>query len=65
MAKQGENNHIGCIPVDVSIALKQYAKDHGRTWKSQLVNEWMEGSDTLRYVRNTIGPSGLYRLKLL
>lgn len=51
-------------------ALKRYAAKHGKQWKSKLQRDWetgeTHGEDTaaIRQVRNKIGPSGLYRLKL-
>ncbi len=44
--------------------LQAYANTHGRTWKAQLKEEWMQGKDTLRWARNTIGPSGLDKIRI-
>jgi hypothetical protein len=47
-------------------ALRSYAAEHGRTWKSQLNDDWMNGraSGPLQQVRNQFGPSWLIRFKL-
>ena len=52
-------------------ALRTFAKRNGRRWKSQLLALWVDGQDWrepeapfLRQIRNTVGPSGLTRLKL-
>jgi len=52
-------------------ALKKYAADKGRKWKSELLHDWETGRDErhshgthLRQVRNTIGPEGLMKYKL-
>ncbi len=49
-------------------ALKQFAKENGRYWKSALRESWMNGiyctqADTaaLQQVRNSFGPSWLVR----
>ena len=49
-------------------ALRQYAEDHGRTWKAQLNRAWMTGpygdndhGNPLQCVRNQFGPSWLVR----
>jgi hypothetical protein len=51
-------------------ALKHYAKENGRSWKSKLNTDWEKGTThgeytaSLRQVRNRIGPSGLMKYKL-
>lgn len=47
-------------------ALKRFASQHGRTWKSKLVDAWISGKDDhlpdgglLRQVRNELGPQWL------
>lgn len=47
-------------------ALRKYAAQHGRTWKSQLQTDWMysRAGAELQQVRNTLGPSWLVRFKL-
>ena len=39
-------------------ALRTYARDHGRTWKTQLRVEWMNATapPLLHHLRNTHGP---------
>jgi hypothetical protein len=51
-------------------ALRAYANHAGYTWKSKLCRDWEKGAThgeftaLLRQVRNLIGPSGLYKLRL-
>lgn len=47
-------------------ALEVYAAEHGRTWKAQLNDDWMNGraSGPLQQVRNQFGPSWLIRFRL-
>jgi hypothetical protein len=47
-------------------ALRAYAAEHGRTWKSQLNDDWMNGraSGPLQQIRNQFGPSWLLRFRL-
>jgi len=52
-------------------ALRSFASRNGRRWKYKLCTLYMNGRDAdepegpfLRQIRNTIGPSGLYRIKL-
>lgn len=49
-------------------ALRQWASQHGRNWKSALRQAWMTGdydgfdnANLLQQVRNTFGPSWLNR----
>jgi hypothetical protein len=46
-------------------ALQDYAAEHGRTWKSQLNDDWMNGCVTgeLQRIRNAFGPTWLLRFK--
>ena len=51
--------------------LQQFRDEHGRNWKDKLRMLWMRGADTrepdghlLRQIRNTVGPSGLEKVKL-
>ncbi|WOJ91708.1 hypothetical protein RZS28_19890 (plasmid) [Methylocapsa polymorpha] len=60
----------GLTPEQIE-ALQSFAKRNGRCWKSKLCTLYMNGRDAvqpegpfLRQVRNTIGPSGLYRMRL-
>jgi len=49
-------------------ALRQYANENGRTWKSKLNTEWMNGtcdSNVLMSVRNQLGPTWLTKFKLV
>jgi hypothetical protein len=44
------------------LGLYLFAQQHGRYWRSLLVNQWAESSDPpLVTVRNAIGPLGLRR----
>ena len=47
-------------------ALKAYAEENGRCWKSRLSSDWQNGRSfgLLQQVRNLIGPSGLQHLDL-
>lgn len=47
-------------------ALRDFARQNGPRWKSKLRKMWAAGTDTgwLRYARNTMGTSGLDRLKV-
>ncbi len=54
----------GCIPDEQWAELVAYAREHGRTWKAQLREEWLQGADTLRWARNILGPSGLSKVRL-
>ena len=42
-------------------ALVAYAREHGRTWKAQLLTDWRDGRDSglLRQIRNSFGPRWL------
>jgi len=45
--------------------LRQFAQENGRTWRAKLRHLWNIGQDEglLRQARNTIGPSGLDKVK--
>lgn len=48
-------------------AVLRFAKANGRHWRARLSREWMEDGDLgpqLRRVRNVVGPSGLYEIRL-
>ncbi len=47
-------------------AIQEYAAVHGRTWKSQLSADWLQGRTTgaLQVLRNAFGPSWLVGYKL-
>ena len=47
-------------------AIQAYAEYHGKNWKKQLLEDWLNGKDTrfnnghlLRQVRNQFGPKWL------
>jgi hypothetical protein len=48
-------------------ALKAYAREHGRTWKSQLLADWERARTVgpLQALRNSHGPSWLVRYRLV
>lgn len=48
------------------VALQEYAAKHGRTWKSSLRRDWMNGhcAGELHAIRNEFGPSWLQKFKL-
>jgi hypothetical protein len=43
-------------------ALVKYVSKNGRYWRSHLVHEWESGSNNLRRIRNSLGPSGIYKI---
>lgn len=47
-------------------ALQEFARQHGRRWKSKLRMLWYRGKDegVLRQIRNELGPQGLIKWKL-
>jgi len=48
-------------------ALREFAENNGRNWRNHLSQEWSAGHDLgpeLQQVRNIIGPSGLWKIKL-
>jgi hypothetical protein len=51
---------------EIRTALRDFAKEHGRTWKSKLRELWMQGKDDssplLRQARNVIGPRQLDKI---
>jgi hypothetical protein len=59
------------LTAEQTCALRSFARRNGRRWKYKLCTLYMSGRDAdepegpfLRQVRNTIGPSGLYRISL-
>lgn len=59
------------LTTEQTIALIEWSKFCGRTWKSELRIAWMNGdyqgfanSGPLQQIRNTFGPSWLVNLKL-
>ena len=54
------------VPPEVVAAVIAFANANGRTWRAKLRSLWNSGRDTglLRQARNTIGPSGIDRLKI-
>ena len=62
--------NLGCpVTPEVRRAIVDYARAHGRTWRSQLCWLWTNDGDVneplLRAARNIIGPSNLYKIKVL
>lgn len=56
--------HSGaCLPPEVLLELYEYAQANGSRWRSRLREEWFQGGDVLRYLRNAVGPSRLHRIK--
>lgn len=63
------NNLYACpVPVEVTTALREYAKANGKRWKSKLCGLWTKGDPTLtaqlQMARNMIGPRRLYVINL-
>ena len=58
----------GCAMSDAMLtALREFERNNGPRWKSKLIQEWSAGHDLgpeLQQVRNTIGPSALYKINL-
>lgn len=59
------------MTVDQEMALKCFARVHGRNWKGKLMTMWSNGTDAvqpggvfLRQLRNALGPVGLKKLRL-
>lgn len=59
------------LPSEVNETLRQFAAENGRTWKAKLRELWSTGRDSghplnrdghLRWVRNSLGPSGLEKV---
>jgi hypothetical protein len=58
--------------LDQLIAIQQWARIHGRTWKYDLRQAWMTGdygcnqdiAPPLQQLRNSLGPSWLVRFRL-
>ena len=48
-----------CISLNERKALLSYIAENGRNWRSKLRKEWMCGSESLRELRNTVGPTRL------
>lgn len=69
--QQAELSHLWIITDEQRDRLRQFKDEHGRNWKDKLRLLWMKGTDTaesgghlLRQVRNTVGPSGLEKVRL-
>lgn len=47
-------------------ALRKYARENGRSWKTQLASDWLAGRTEgyLQQVRNQFGPSWLVSFQL-
>jgi len=57
-------NVIESQPTGIQIeALRQYAREEGRNWKSRLLDDWTNGRTVgpLQEVRNQFGPSWLLK----
>jgi hypothetical protein len=54
------------VPDEVLIAIRQFRRENGKSWKAKLSAFWLSGKDegALRNARNMIGPSGLYKIDL-
>lgn len=54
-------NTYPALNIDQLAAVAKYIRKHGRTWKSQLLNDWMNGKcqGELQQIRNSHGPSWL------
>ena len=61
---RGAYDSTSCIPHEEREKLARYAVQAGRNWRSRLLESWNKESDELRYIRNSIGPSGLRRLTM-
>jgi hypothetical protein len=65
----GGHSSVNPCPVtdDMLAALKTFAEDRGKTWKSQLSDAWGRGKDLgpdLQMVRNVVGPTALQKIDL-
>lgn len=54
---------VGCLPEEQKLELARYAIRNGRSWRSKLREEWLREADTLRYIRNAVGPRRLDHIK--
>lgn len=54
------------MTTDMATALSAFKAKHGRTWKAQLRELWLQGKDEgpLRQVRNAIGSVALDKIKV-
>ncbi|KKN96135.1 hypothetical protein LCGC14_0170640 [marine sediment metagenome] len=72
MMGQVDNSRISSALTQEQVdALTRFKAAKGRTWKNRLIELWSSGQDAssqdgalLRQIRNTLGPSGLAKLKL-
>ena len=55
------------VPPEVTEALKAFARQHGKRWKSVLCRLWetAEAGELLQQARNIIGPRRLYTISVL
>lgn len=51
------------VDSDMRAEIAQYATDNGPRWRAKLAKEWEQGADTLRNVRNVLGPSGVMKIQ--
>ncbi|WP_371411696.1 hypothetical protein, partial [Paracoccus sp. SY] len=54
------------LTVEEREALRAFAAEHGRCWKAELRQQWMNASASpvLHSLRNRLGPSWLVRFRL-
>lgn len=52
-----------CLPTEVLQELATYAAENGQRWRAKLREEWLQGGDALRYLRNAVGPANLHKIK--
>ena len=58
------------VTLDMRRALRLFARDNGRTWKTKLADEWESGGyglaadikGPLQQLRNVIGPTQLHKI---
>lgn len=57
---------FGSLPMEIQGVLIAFAAEHGRTWRAKLRALWDAGRDegALRWARNIIGPTDLYKVRL-
>lgn len=60
----GANYFLCPVPIAVSAAIRAFALENGKRWKSKLIELWASGRDDgyLRQARNLIGPFRIYKI---